>query len=161
MSNDKNLENKNFKHIIRIANTDLKGEKPLFMALQKIKGVSFMFANALCVAAGLDPLRKAGSLSDEEEAQLNKVIAEPDAHGIPNWLLNRRKDLETGLDLHLIGGDIKFYKENDINLLRKIKSYRSLKHAARLPVRGQRTKSNFRPNKGKAVVKKKKTSIRK
>jgi len=42
-----------FKHIIRIANTDLKGEKKLVIALQKIKGVSYNMAAALCHVAGI------------------------------------------------------------------------------------------------------------
>lgn len=155
------MAEKNFKHIIRIANTDLKGEKSILLALQKIPGVGFMFASALCTVAGINPMKKAGELSDNEETELNKVILEPEAHNIPNWMLNRRKDPETGVDHHIIGGDIKFVKENDIGALRKLKCYRGTRHAARLPSRGQRTKSNFRSNKGKAVAGKKKTSIRK
>jgi len=49
-------------------------------------------------------------------------------------------------------GDLKFTKENDIKLLKKVKSYRGMRHALGLPVRGQRTKSNFRRNKGKASL---------
>lgn len=155
------MAEKNFKHIIRIANTDLKGEKAILMALQKIKGVSFMFANALCIVSGINPVKKAGELSDKEEAELNKIIMEPEAHNIPYWMLNRRRDPDTGADIHLIGGDIKFVKDNDIGTLRKLKCYRGTRHAAGLPSRGQRTQSNFRPNKGKAAVSKKKTSVRK
>ena len=56
-------------------------------------------------------------------------------------------------------GDLIFSKQQDVRRLQKIKSYRGLRHAANLPLRGQRTKSNFRRNKGKAVgVKRKKGS---
>ena len=55
----------------------------------------------------------------------------------------------------------KMSQENDVKREQKTKSYRGLRHAIGLPVRGQRTKSNFRRNKGKAVGGKKKTAMRK
>jgi small subunit ribosomal protein S13 len=47
---------------------------------------------------------------------------------------------------------LKFAKENDVKMMKKIKSYRGLRHQWSLPVRGQRTKSNFRRNKGKGSL---------
>lgn len=151
----------NFRHIVRIANTDLSGEKQLQMALQKIPGIGLPLANAICKVAKLDPTTKTGELDPKHDDTLTRVIHEPEAHKIPVWMLNRRKDPETGADHHLIGGDIKFTKENDIKQQRKLKTYKGIRHAAGLPVRGQRTQGNFRKNKGKAAVKKKKTVIRK
>ena len=70
-------------------------------------------------------------------------------------MLNRRKDLETGEDKHLLGTDLMIAKDNDLKLLKKTKSYIGLRHQRRLPVRGQRTQSNFRnKRKVKKVVKK-------
>ena len=37
-----------FRHIVRIVNTDLKGEKKVLMALQKIRGINYMFSNFIC-----------------------------------------------------------------------------------------------------------------
>jgi len=72
-------------------------------------------------------------------------------------MLNRRKDYETGEDKHLLSSDLAFTKDNDIKMLKKIKSYKGMRHAFGLPVRGQRTRSNFRRNKGKVTgVQKKK-----
>ena len=60
------MQEKDFKHIIRIMNTDLFGEKPIGHALKKIKGVNFMFSHALCTAVGVDERKKVGYLLDEE-----------------------------------------------------------------------------------------------
>ncbi|MBR9700794.1 30S ribosomal protein S13 [Candidatus Woesearchaeota archaeon] len=135
------------RYIIRVANTDLDGKKPIGHALTKIKGVSIMLSNALCKVGGIDSTRKAGDLSEAEEKQLNVIVRDPKKAGIPEWMMNRRKDPETGENMHLIGPDVKFVSDNDVKKERKLKSYRGMRHAMGLPVRGQRTKSNFRRNK--------------
>lgn len=135
------------RYIIRVANTDLAGERQIGIALTKIRGVSIMFASAICHVAGINAAHKAGDLSEAEEARLNEVIKQPAKFGIPEWMLNRRKDPETGEDSHLIGSDVNFTRDNDIKRMRKLRSYKGLRHAEGLTVRGQRTKSNFRKNK--------------
>ncbi|MFH0936484.1 MAG: 30S ribosomal protein S13 [Candidatus Woesearchaeota archaeon] len=67
-----------------------------------------------------------------------------DQKSIPSWLKNRRKDYETGQDEHITGTDLKFKKDTDIKRMRKIKTYRGMRHSYGLPVRGQRTKGHFR-----------------
>ena len=150
-----------FRHIVRIANTDLAGERQLEMALLKIKGVGRPLAHAICILAKLDPTMKTGELAADKDDILTRIVLEPEANGVPIWMLNRRKDPETGADHHIIGGDVAFTVENDIKLQRRLKSYKGVRHAQGLPVRGQRTQGNFRKNKGRAAVKKKVTSIRK
>jgi len=150
-----------FKHIVRVANTDLKGEKLLLIALQKIKGVNHNLAAALCHVAGIPKEKKTGELSDTEAAKLDEVVRHPEAAGIPVWMLNRRKDLETGEDKHLLLSDIDFTIDQDKKREMKTKSYKGQRYHARLPVRGQRTRSNYRPNKGKVTIKKRVTVIRK
>lgn len=149
-----------FKHLVRIANADLKGEKKILNSLRSIHGVGFMFANLVCELAKVEPSKKTGELSDKEISQIEKVIEDPVKAGAPNWMLNRRKDMETGEDIHIMTNDLKFIKDNDIKLLKKIKSYRGNRHARGLPVRGQRTKSNFRKNKGKATGVKKRAGAK-
>lgn len=145
------------KHIIRVANTDLKGDKPILLALQKIKGVGKMFSNMVCSVANVKKDKKAGALNDKEVTTIEQVILDPTKFNVPSWLFNRRKDYETGEDMHIIAGDLKFAKENDLKRMQRTKSYRGLRLAVGLPVRGQRTKSNFRRSKGKGLgVKKKK-----
>lgn len=150
-----------FRHIVRVGSTDLKGEKPLYLALQKIKGVGENFARALCVIAKIDFMKQTGTLADSEVKAIEKVLDDPEKAGVPKHFLNRINDYETGEDKHLFLADLDFEKDQDIKRLRKIKSYRGMRHQWRLPSRGQRTQSNFRPNKGKGTVAKKKTAIRK
>ena len=137
------------KYLVRIANTDLDGNKQVLYALRKIKGVSYTYANMALVVAKVDPYAKVGLISDEEVAKLNDVITHPMKYDVPDWLLNRRKDYESGEDKHLVTSDLQFQKENDIKRLRKMKCYRGMRHSAGLPVRGQRTKSNFRKSKSR------------
>ena len=72
----------------------------------------------------------------------------------PVWMLNRRKDKLSGEDKHLLKTDLKLQKEIDVKDLQKIRSYRGARHQAGLPVRGQRTRSNFRRGKTVGVRKK-------
>ena len=148
----KPVEDKEFKHLVRVANTDLRGEKHVLYALTKIKGVSVMFANAVCRKAMVPITKKAGYLSDAEVKALDNVILNPVKAGIPAWMFNRKKDYESSEDRHLLSGDLSFAHEMDIKRMKKTKSYKGLRHQWGLPVRGQRTKSNFRRNKGKGSL---------
>jgi len=139
----------NFRYIVRIANTDLDGNKKIAFAMRKVKGVSYSFANAACRMANVDATKKVGYLSDAEAEKLTEVISDPAKFGAPSWIFNRRKDPETGDDNHIITGDLQFAKENDIKMLKKIKCYRGSRHGYGLPSRGQRTKSNFRKSKSR------------
>lgn len=143
---------KDFRYIVRVANTDLDGNKKIISALRKIKGVSFMMANALCSLANVPQDKKTGALSNGEVTSLENALKGPQAAGFPTWMLNRRKDYETGDDLHISGADLRYQKDNDIKLLKKIKSYKGMRHAFGLPARGQSTKSNFRKKKGKGSL---------
>lgn len=140
---------KDFKHLVRIANTDLDGRKQIASALRKIKGVGFQIANAVCVIANVDKNKVSGYLSDEDIQKMDGIIKDISKNGAPDWILNRRKDTETNNKMHIITSELDFTQDNDIKMMKKIKSYRGMRHAFGLPVRGQRTKSNFRKNKGK------------
>jgi len=147
----------NFRYIVRIASADVDGKKPVQFAMRKIKGVSHMISNAVCQISGVDGMKKAGYLTDAEIEKLNDVLKSPLNYGVPSWMANRRKDTETGKDSHLLGADLIFTSATDIKMMRKIKCYKGIRHSKGLPVRGQKTRSNFRRNKGKALgVKKKK-----
>ncbi len=141
----------NFKHIVRVANVDIPGDKPVSWALTKIKGVGINFATVACVLAGIEKTKKAGYLTEEEVKKLNQVVQDPLKNGLPLWMCNRKKDYDTGETKHLLGGNLTFTFENDIKRLKRIHSLRGVRHSKGLTVRGQRTKSNFRKNKGKVV----------
>ena len=55
MVEEKAQEKDNFKHFIRIANTDLDGNKSIGRALTKVKGISFQFSNAICSVLKINP----------------------------------------------------------------------------------------------------------
>lgn len=138
-----------FRHLVRVASTDLEGKKSVLYALTKIKGVDISFANAVLSVTDVPKDKKAGILDESDVNKLNKVFENPASHKIPEWMYNRRKDYETGEDVHILSGSLDFTKENDIKRLKKTKSNRGMRHAWNLPLRGQRTKSNFRKNKKK------------
>lgn len=137
--------------LIRISGVDMDGTKPIYHQLTRVRGVGKNFSNMICSLIGLSKLKKAGELSEEEISRIEAALAKPGDFGAPAWMINRRKDPETGTDIHLIGNDLRFVQENDIKLMKKIRSYKGIRHSLGQPVRGQRTKSNFRRNKGKVV----------
>ncbi len=142
------------KTIVRVAGTDLDGEKPLVRALKKIKGISFTMSKAICAASGFDPQRKLSTLSEEEIKKIEEVIKDPIKFGVPAYLVNRRKDRTTGKNMHLTGPDLDIATKLDIERMINIKSYKGVRHMLGLPVRGQRTRSSFRKGRAVGVVRK-------
>lgn len=132
--------------IVRIVSSDIPGEMNVYTGLTRIKGVSWSFANALCHTLGIDKKRKVLSLTPEEIEKITNFIKQP---SLPAFLLNRRRDIATGKDMHLITSDLDFQHEFDIRRMKKMRGLRGWRHALGQPVRGQRTKSHFR--KGRAL----------
>ena len=140
------------KPIIRVVQTDIHGHVQLFHALYKIKGISYSLANAICIELNFDKLRPVGGLKEEEVKSIESLLENPEK--LPNWMLNRRKDFDTGKDIHLTTAKLKLTKEFDIKRLQALKSYKGLRHAWNLPVRGQQTRSHFRKGRSVGVMKK-------
>jgi small subunit ribosomal protein S13 len=132
-----------FRYLVRIINTDLDGKKPLATALTYVPGVSHRLANVIAKETGIDPKTRIGTLKDD---QLEKVVAaiEGVQDVVPVWMLNRRKDIESGEDRHMVGSEITIMLREDLNRLKKIRSWRGHRHERKLPTRGQRTKNNGR-----------------
>jgi small subunit ribosomal protein S13 len=147
-----------FRHILRITDTDVDGTLKVPYALRKIKGISLNLANAILKRAGIDPNMRAGFLTEAEVEKIEEIIKEPTKYGLPGWLLNRRKDLETGKDMHLISADLILRTKMDIEKMKELKSWRGYRHAYGLKVRGQRTRTTGRT--GKAVGVKKKAAAK-
>jgi len=148
------MPQENIKQIVRISDSDLDGSKPLNSALKKIRGISFMFSNAICSAANIDKQKKISDLTSEEIKKISLIMKNPSKFDIPSFLLNRQKDSETNNNIHITSTDLKFRTDNDIKFVRKIKSYKGMRHSFGLPVRGQRTRGNFRHGKTIGVRKK-------
>ena len=151
------LEKKQEERVVRILSKDIEGGMTIYSGLTKIKGVSWAVSNAVCKVLKIDKKRKIGSLTIDEIKTISDFIKNPK---LPVYLLNRRKDFETGENKHLQGSDLELRKEFDIKRLKKIKSYRGLRHASGLPMRGQRTRSHFRINRRKSSgIKKKEKKV--
>jgi small subunit ribosomal protein S13 len=147
-----------FRHILRIIGTDVDGTLKASYALTKIKGISLNLANAILKKANVNPDKRTGFLTETEIEKIEEIIDDPNKYGLPSWLLNRRKDLDTGKDLHLITADLVLKTKMDIDQMKEIRSWRGYRHAYGLKVRGQRTKTTGR--KGKALGVKKKELVR-
>jgi len=149
---------KEFRHILRITDTDVDGTLKVSYALTKIKGISLNLSNAILKKAGISPDLRAGFLTEAEVEKIEEIIKEPARHGLPSWLLNRRKDLETGKDTHLISADLILKTKMDLEQMKEMRSWRGYRHAYGLKARGQRTRTTGRA--GKAVGVKKKAIVK-
>ena len=133
-----------FKHLVRISRKDVDGNKKIEQALTEIKGVGLSLSRSICLTLGLNLEEQIGYTSEEDIAKIEELLENPKEYGIPDWMLNRRNDYETGDDLHLIVSDLDMTLRDDLNRMRKTRSYKGRRHEVGLPVRGQRTKSTFR-----------------
>jgi small subunit ribosomal protein S13 len=140
--------------IVRVLGTDLDGEKGVAQAILKIKGVSHSFANAICKAAKIDPEKKLGTFTESEIHELEEAIKDPLKHGVPAWVVNRRRDIESGGDMHMSSSDVVVTKKFDVQRMIDKRTYKGTRHMLGLPVRGQRTRSSFRKGKTVGVVRK-------
>ena len=138
-----------YENLIRILGNDIPGEKKIILGLTQIRGIGIMFANSIVNHLKIDPDSKIGYLNSEQIAAIEKVIEDPQASNFPTWFLNRRKDAETGKDLHLVTSDVAFNIRNDIEREKGVFSWRGYRHMFGLKVRGQRTRCTGR--KGGAV----------
>jgi small subunit ribosomal protein S13 len=143
-----------FRHILRIIDTDVQGTLKTSYAVAKLKGVSLNLSNAILKRANIDPEKRAGFLTEPEIDRIEEMVNDPAKAGLPSWMLNRRKDLETGKDTHLTGSELVLRKKMDIEGMKDIKSWRGYRHAYGLKVRGQRTKTTGRSGKALGVKKK-------
>jgi len=141
--------------LVRISGFDIPGSKKILPGFTRIKGVSWGISNATCKVLKLPPTKKIAELTKDEIAKIESFLKNPT---IQDYLKNRQNDLETGETNHYIGSDLDMKKDFDIRRLKKIRSYKGVRHTANLPVRGQRTRAHFR-KKGQAVSVTKKGAV--
>jgi small subunit ribosomal protein S13 len=138
-----------YQYLVRIVGNDIPGERKMVVGLTQIRGVGYMFANTILNLLKINPNQRIGYLSSEQVKSIESVIKNPSASNFPSWFLNRRKDVETGEDKHLITSDIAFTVRNDVEREKTSGSWRGIRHMFGLKVRGQRTRCTGR--KGGAV----------
>ncbi|PKN57199.1 MAG: 30S ribosomal protein S13 [Deltaproteobacteria bacterium HGW-Deltaproteobacteria-14] len=120
----------------RIAGVDLPRRKPVWVALTYIYGIGETTSLEICRRAGIETVRIADDLSDQEVARIRQVIN----------------------DGFRVEGDLRRDVSMNIKRLMDLGCYRGLRHRRGLPVRGQRTHTNARTRKGpkRQAIKKKK-----
>lgn len=110
---------------MRISGITLPDNKRMEIALTTLFGIGRSRAHMILEKAGVDFGRKAPELSPEEENKIRVIV-----------------------ESFKLEGDLKREVAQNIKRLKDIKSYRGMRHARKLPVRGQRTKTNARTRKG-------------
>ena len=145
--------------IVRIAGRDINGSYTIAHALLRIKGISQNMAQVMALLAerkfGIPSDTSIGSLSDDKLAEVEQIIKDPSKFGIPAFMLNRRKDIATGKDVHVVGTDLIVQTRQDIEDMIKQHTWVGFRHQYGQKVRGQRTRSTGRTGATVGVTKKK------
>jgi len=143
-----------FAYILRMADSDIDGLKPIAIGLTSIKGVGMRTSQQICRLAGINGKSLGGHLSEEEQDSLRSAIDDY-ATTVPWWLVNRQRDLGTNEDAHIVAMEVKMTRDDDISRMAGIKAYRGMRHRSGHKVRGQRLRSNGRKGSSLGVEKKK------
>ena len=110
----------------RVQGVDIPNNKPTYISLSYLYGVGPRNALDMCRQLGINPLRRASEMTDDDIARINNIL-----------------DTE-----YTIEGQLRRQLQQNIGRLREIQSYRGIRHRRGLPVRGQRTQTNARTRKG-------------
>lgn len=113
----------------RIAGVNIPTNKRVEIALTYIHGIGLTTSKDICSQLSIPAERRVNELSDSDVIQIREHI---DAN-------------------HIVEGDLRREVAMNIKRLMDLKTYRGLRHRGKLPVRGQRTHTNARTRKGKAV----------
>jgi small subunit ribosomal protein S13 len=114
----------------RISGVTIPAEKQVHIALQYIYGIGKKHSRDILAAANVEPTTRVKDLTEAEEQRIREIVD---------------KDYTTE-------GDLQRLVTNNIKRLKDIGAYRGLRHKAGLPVNGQRTRTNARTRKGRAVA---------
>ncbi|MCL5442086.1 MAG: 30S ribosomal protein S13 [Candidatus Marsarchaeota archaeon] len=153
-----NKEEKKAQSIIRIAGRDIDGSLPIYRALFKIRGIGLNMANALTYSIGkklsIQASAKLGELSEKQIEGIEEIIKKPAEYSVPRYMLNKRKDFDTGADVHYVGNDLTFSIRQDVNREVNLRTWKGYRHQYGQKVRGQHTRSTGRTGATIGVVKK-------
>jgi len=134
------LSETSFKHVVRMVGFDLPGDVKVPYAISRIRGVGLNLALALTKQLGIDPTLRLGEVEEEKLESLERVLRDKKHVALPIWFKNRRSDVLENEDMHLIGSDLLMGVRGDVELLKRIKCWRGVRHSLGLKVRGQRTR---------------------
>merc|ERR1712033_155148 len=113
----------NFQHILRVMNTNLEGKRNTMFAITAIKGVGRRFANIALKKADIDMSKRAGELSEDEVERIITISSNPRQYKIPDWFLNRHKDVKT---TQVLSNFLDNKLREDLERLKKIRAHRGL-----------------------------------
>ncbi len=146
-------DNPNFRYIVRVANSDLDGTRPVALALTGVSGVGLRIAEIACRIAEVPANERIGNLPEPTVEGLEQVLQTLPTK-VPSWIVDHRSEPVLGESLHLIGPDLDTRRRDDVNVMRMVRSYRGVRHERGQKVRGQRTRSNGRTGMAAGVIKK-------
>jgi small subunit ribosomal protein S13 len=109
----------------RIAGVDIPDHKKIFMSLQSVYGVGKHTAMQVLQKANIDPDKRARELTGDEVNRIQRIVDAVNVEGSLRRMIN-----------------------DNVQRLKRIKSYRGMRHSAGLPTRGQRTRTNSRNARG-------------
>ncbi|XP_003702861.2 ribosomal protein S18 [Megachile rotundata] len=144
-----------FQHILRVMGTNIDGNRKVMFAMTAIKGVGRRYANIVLKKADIDLDKRAGECSEEEVEKIVTIMANPRQYKIPDWFLNRQKDIVDGKYSQLTSSYLDSKLREDLERMKKIRAHRGLRHYWGLRVRGQHTKTTGRRGRTVGVSKKK------
>lgn len=114
----------------RISGVVIPSEKQVQIALTYIYGIGPKHASTILAAAKIEPTTRVKDLTEAEENKLREIIDRD----------------------YVVEGDLQRLVSNNVKRLKDVNAYRGLRHKSGLPTRGQRTRTNARTRKGKAVA---------
>ena len=114
----------------RIASVVLPSDKEVWIGLTYIYGIGRTTAKAILAEAKIEPTTRVKDLTEAEEQKINDIISSK----------------------YQVEGDLRRLVTNNIKRIKDINSYKGIRHKAGLPVNGQRTRTNARTRKGKAIA---------
>ncbi|KIX07607.1 40S ribosomal protein S18 [Rhinocladiella mackenziei CBS 650.93] len=148
-------EKSNFQFILRLLNTNVDGKQKIMYALTRIKGVGRRYSNLVCKKADVDLNKRAGEITSEELERIVTIIQNPTQYKIPEWFLNRQRDIVDGKNTQVLANGMESKLREDLERLKKIRAHRGLRHYWGLRVRGQHSKTTGRRGRTVGVSKKK------
>merc|ERR1712011_16730 len=111
--------------------------------------------NIVLKKADIDQTKRAGEITDAELERIMEIMQNPRDYKIPDYFLNRKKDIKDGKYSQVLSNQLDDKLREDLERLKKIRSHRGLRHYWGLRVRGQHTKTTGRKGRTVGVAKKK------
>jgi small subunit ribosomal protein S13 len=149
------MSEQEYRHIVRLVGHDIDGQENILQGLTRIRGVGLRLSKAILNKLEIDPYDRLGFMTEETVARIEELVKNPVAAKMPEWYINRPRDRLSGRMLHLTGADLQFASRSDIDRLKRIKSWRGIRHSLGLKVRGQHTRTTGRAGMAVGVSRKK------